>query len=104
MDVADGFQRTEVGLIPSDWSCIESFVNSFVTLAATLSVVNPNLENGIRWLKIANVGIQKAKWEDTSYLPAKFSRQFPSFVLSEGDVVMALTRPILNGKLKDLLN
>lgn len=34
------------------------------------------------------------------YLPSIFSEEHSTFVLKEGDVVMALTRPILNRKLK----
>ncbi|MBT4412269.1 MAG: hypothetical protein HN686_11540 [Bacteroidetes bacterium] len=57
-------------------------------------------EDGIRWLKIANVGINTTKWDVQDYLPDNYLELFPQFLLNSGDVVMALTRPILNNKLK----
>tara|TARA_R110002050_G_scaffold218631_1_gene354562 strand:+ start:5951 stop:7282 length:1332 start_codon:yes stop_codon:yes gene_type:complete len=59
------------------------------------------VENGVRWLKIANVGIGVIKWGDsTTFLPTSFIDKNLKYVLKSGDVVMALTRPILNDKLK----
>ncbi|BAY29326.1 restriction modification system DNA specificity domain protein [Nostoc carneum NIES-2107] len=58
------------------------------------------VETGIRWLKIANVGIGKIIWDTVSYLPHLFTDKFEDFVLYEGDVIMAMTRPVINGKLK----
>lgn len=59
------------------------------------------VKNGVKWLKIANVGIGVVKWgHDTTFLPASFIEENPKYVLKGGDTVMALTRPILNEKLK----
>lgn len=55
---------------------------------------------GIRWLKIANVGFGKIEWDAIDYLPNSFQENYLKYVLSENDIVMALTRPILSGKLK----
>ena len=57
-------------------------------------------ETGCRWIKIADVGINEMKSNTTSYLPNEFSEKHPKFILKKGDFVIALTRPILNGKLK----
>lgn len=57
-------------------------------------------EDGIKWLKIANVGFGKVDWSTKSYLPLSFSKSYSKYLLSEDDVVMALTRPILGDKLK----
>ncbi|MDT0651240.1 restriction endonuclease subunit S [Autumnicola edwardsiae] len=59
------------------------------------------VEKGVKWLKIANVGIGSIKWDgNTTFLPSSFIEINPKYVLNEGDIVMALTRPILNNKLK----
>ncbi|WP_417872673.1 restriction endonuclease subunit S [Xanthomarina gelatinilytica] len=59
------------------------------------------VDNGVKWLKIANVGIGEIKWgSETTYLPIEFIESYPKYVLHNNDVVMALTRPILNDKLK----
>lgn len=58
------------------------------------------VDSGIKWLKIANIGIGKLKWDVTAYLPPSFVKEFEKYRLVVGNVVMALTRPILNNKLK----
>ena len=59
------------------------------------------VEKGVKWLKIANVGIGSIKWDNnTTCLPISFIEENPKYVLREGDIIMALTRPILNNKLK----
>ena len=61
---------------------------------------NDSVENGVRWLKIADVGIQQMSHSTPSHLPFQFKKQFEKFSVSEGDYVIALTRPILSGQLK----
>jgi type I restriction enzyme S subunit len=55
---------------------------------------------GVIWVKIADVGIQEMKYKNLSFLPSSYLATHKKFVLKKGDYVVALTRPILNGKLK----
>ncbi|MCI5163840.1 MAG: restriction endonuclease subunit S, partial [Candidatus Electrothrix sp. AX5] len=57
-------------------------------------------DNGALWVKIADVGICKMKTDNLSFLPVEYLSKYKKFVLHKGDFVVALTRPILNGKLK----
>ena len=57
-------------------------------------------ESGCRWLKIANVGIGRIKWETESYLPENYAEEHEKFLLQKGDVVVAMTRPTLGNQLK----
>lgn len=57
-------------------------------------------EEGTRWLKIANVGLDKIDWNISSYLPEEYWEIHKAYQLKRNDYVMALTRPILNGRLK----
>jgi type I restriction enzyme S subunit len=57
-------------------------------------------ENGVRWVKIADVGINEMKLDSPSFLPSEFKEKHSKFSLYKGDYVVALTRPILGGKLK----
>lgn len=59
-----------------------------------------SVDKGVPWLKIANVGFHEIKWDDASFLPEKFTSKYPDFVLYEGDIIIALTRPILGDRLK----
>ena len=56
--------------------------------------------DGTLWVKIADVGIGMMKKDNLSYLPLDFIKKHKKFLLKEGDYVVALTRPILNRKLK----
>ena len=57
-------------------------------------------EKGVRWVKIADVGVNQIRNENKSFLPESHSKKHDKFLLKEGDYVVALTRPILSGKLK----
>ena len=95
----EGYKKTKLGWIPEDWN-ISSVGNYLDFIGGNAFKSDDSTEEGVRWLKIANVGIQKIIWEDESHLPSDFSNRFEKYLLSEGDVVMALTRPILNNRLK----
>jgi len=61
---------------------------------------NDSVGEGVRWLKIADVSIQKMNHNAESYLPIQYKVKFSKFSVTEGDYVIALTRPILSRKLK----
>ncbi|TAE28664.1 MAG: restriction endonuclease subunit S [Cytophagales bacterium] len=58
-------------------------------------------KNGTRLLQIENVGYGKVKWnENTIYLPPNYSLEYEKLVLREGDLILALNRPVTNNQLK----
>ncbi|EPZ5431184.1 restriction endonuclease subunit S [Vibrio parahaemolyticus] len=59
-----------------------------------------SVATGTRWLKIADVDIQKMNHNSPSFLPKDYEGEYGRFIVKKGDYVMALTRPILGGKLK----
>ncbi len=61
---------------------------------------NDAQKSGCRWVKIADVGINEMKTDTLSYLPMSFQDKYKNFLLNKDDFVIALTRPILSGKLK----
>jgi len=52
-------------------------------------------ESGIPLVKITNVHFENLEWEDVNYLPENFLNSKPDFSLEVGDLVMAMTRPII---------
>ena len=77
------------------------------TLGATLSIFSgyafssaDSQDDGVKWLKIADVGIQQMTPNNISYLPIELKDKHSNFLVYKNDYVIALTRPILNGKLK----
>lgn len=55
---------------------------------------------GLKWLKIANVSLGKINWEEKSFLPDNFKEKFSDFLLQKGDIVLAMTRPVIRNQLK----
>ena len=58
------------------------------------------VEDGVRLLQIANVTFGKIIWDSKAYLPPDYLDRYPNLALEAGDVLMALNRPILGGRLK----
>lgn len=57
--------------------------------------------SGVKLLQIENVGYGLVKWTgNTVHLPNYYIDEHAELVLKEGDVVIALNRPITNGELK----
>lgn len=49
----------------------------------------------IKILQIGNVYLNDVNWETTNYLSDGFENKYSRFLLNEGDIVVALTRPII---------
>jgi len=59
-----------------------------------------SVTEGVRWLKIADVSIQKMNHNSPSFLPAEHEEKHKKFSVKQGDYVIALTRPVLSKQLK----
>lgn len=57
-------------------------------------------ETGIRLLKISNVAFGDVAWDDLTYLPFEYISKYQLFSLNDGDIVMAMTRPVISGGIK----
>lgn len=82
-----------------DWESV-TIENCFSLFSGHAFPSDASVSDGIKWLKIADVGIQEMNPTNLSFLPESFSIKFSQFIVSENDYVIALTRPILNKKLK----
>lgn len=57
-------------------------------------------KDGVRLFQIANVSFGKIIWDNLVYMPQDYLRIYPNLSLNPGDILMALNRPILDGRLK----
>jgi len=55
---------------------------------------------GVRLFQIANVSFGKILWESLAYLPKNYLEKYPHLELKSGDIMLALNRPLLEGRLK----
>ena len=97
--IPSGYKQTEVGVIPMDWNA-QNLGDVARVIGGGAFKSKDATQTGIRWLKIANVGVNKILWDDESFLPEHLAKTFNGFLLRGGDYVLALTRPILGGELK----
>ena len=56
--------------------------------------------SGVKLLQIANVSFQEIIWDNLAYLPLEYMDSYSNLVLQEGDLLMALNRPILGDRIK----
>lgn len=56
--------------------------------------------SGVKLFQIANVSLGETSWDKIVYLPEHYSQDYPNLLLEEGDLVMALNRPLLGRELK----
>jgi type I restriction enzyme S subunit len=56
--------------------------------------------NSVKSIKITNVGVREFVEETDNYLPFKFRSEYSKFLVSSGDIVLALTRSIIAAGLK----
>ena len=52
-------------------------------------------DGDIRVLQIGNVYLDNVNWDTTNYLPEGFDEKYSKFLLGKDDIVIALTRPII---------
>ncbi len=52
-------------------------------------------DGAIKILQIGNVYLDNVSWETVNYLPEGYDEKYSKFLLNEGDIVVALTRPII---------
>ena len=84
---------------PSDWEV--------VALSELIDIKSGNYfpaedfcERGIRCLKIDNVHYGRIIWENETHLPESYLDEYSDLVLEEGDILLALNRPITNNQVK----
>lgn len=53
------------------------------------------INEGIKLLQISNVALNKLNWDVKNYLPLEFEEKYSNFLMEKDDIVMALTRPII---------
>ena len=86
-------------MVPNGWE-VKSPSELFKLFSGFAFKSSDAQESGAKWLKIANVGIGEIKWDADSFLPENFLIEHKKYLLTKGDIVVALTRPTLGNKLK----
>jgi type I restriction enzyme S subunit len=99
LQVPDGYQQTEVGVIPGDWNMV-SYDENFSIISGVGFNKSEYSQSGLKLLRIDNVSYGVITWDSIAYLPKSYSNRYQSLILKRKDILLALNRPITNGKLK----
>lgn len=88
-----------LGEVPEHWEVkklkyLGRFLNGFAFPSYAFK------DYGIRVIKISNIQPMKISWEEKSFVDKKSYGYLENFYVKKGDVVFALTRPIINGGIK----
>ena len=84
---------------PMDWDSLEfgEVVQIISGHGFKFSEYSPS---GVKLLQIANVSFQEIIWDNLAYLSTEYMDSYSNLVLREGDLLMALNRPILGDRIK----
>ncbi|WP_196889548.1 restriction endonuclease subunit S [Aureivirga sp. CE67] len=93
------FKNSPLGEIPVDWEVVE-FSNKLDIISGFGFKKSDYSEKGFKLLRIDNVGHGKIFWDSLVYIPFNFEKKYKNLVLKEGDILLALNRPITRNKLK----
>lgn len=88
-----------IGEIPENWEISKlkfmgHFVNGYAFPSSSFTTA------GVRVMKIANIQPMEISWIDESYVDLSEYDKLSMYRVEQGDLVFALTRPIINGGIK----
>ena len=83
-----------------DWKRMEIGTISKVINGYAFKSTDFNSDNGVKCIKITNVGIREFVEDTKEYLPNSFSVNHSNFLVKEGSIVIPLTRTVIGGGLK----
>lgn len=99
MELKAAYKSTDAGPIPSEWESVE--YGSSLSITSGMGFKKSEyVDNGVKLLRIDNVSYGRISWDTSAHLPFEYSRKFPNLALHQGDILLALNRPITNGRLK----
>ena len=85
--------------IPKTWKVIDLKVISELQNGFAFKSKD-YVEKGIQILKISNVSHGYFDWDEESFVPNKYWNDYSDFQIKKGDIILAMTRPIISGGLK----
>jgi len=92
-------KQTEIGEIPESWE-VNNIGNVAKVQGGYAFKSSDYKKEGIRIFRISNVSSGRTSWDDIAFLPISFENEFSEYLLKPGDLVIALTRPIVSGGIK----
>ncbi len=93
------FKKTDIGDIPKGWEVKK--LGEVCNLQGGYAFKSKDyLDEGIKLVKITNVQQKNIIWDEVSYLPKSYLDKYNEYSLVEGDLVIAMTRPVISTGIK----
>jgi type I restriction enzyme S subunit len=90
-----------LGKIPSHWDVKRiKYLGKITGGYSFKSDEFRNFDTGCRVLKISNIQTMRIDWNDESFIDESYYQKLPTFRIFQGDLVFALTRPIISTGIK----
>ena len=90
-----------IGDIPEHWEASQiKHLGNIVSGYAFPSTEFTENTADCRVVKIANIQTMRMDWADASYISNRYLKQLPQFRVGKGDLLFALTRPIIKAGIK----
>lgn len=99
-DVSMKYSGVEwIGKIPEHWNIMKLKHHGFV-LGGYAFKSGDFTDSGVKVVKITNVQSLKFDWSECFYLPKSYLHEHSEFKINKGDIIFALTRPIISTGIK----
>ena len=86
-------------MVPESWKVKQ--IGNFCKVQGGYAFKSSDYQkNGIKLFKISNVSFGKTVWVETSFLSTSYIEKYSEYLLMPGDLLMAMTRPIVSGGIK----
>ena len=85
--------------LPVGWTWCRMQDVSDIIAGASFKSGDFNNTGGTKCIKITNAGVRNFV-ETDDYLPESFQEEYPAYLIKEGDLILALTRPYIKDGLK----
>ncbi len=93
------FKDTEIGRIPKEWEVVR--LGDFVKVQGGFAFKSSDyVKAGIALIRISNISHGNIELRELVYLPHEYLEKYKEFSLEAGDIVIVLTRPIIEGGIK----
>jgi len=87
--------------VPEHWEVKKlKYIGKITSGNAFNSNVFTDKNTGCIAIKISNIQTMRMDWSDTSYLAKDLYNKFPNFQVYKGDLIFALTRPVISSGIK----
>lgn len=104
IEIPEGYQKTEVGIIPLDWE-VKKIDNEIDLLTGYPFPSSKYVESGIRLLRGSNVKRGVTDWsEDITQYWEKLTPELKPYILIEGDIVVAMDGSLVGKSFARLTN